>query len=439
MTPCGLIIFRPTLRRLCRSAVRQRQRGAVAIIMALSAVALLGFAGIAIDVGRLYINKTELQTAADACALAASAELTCDPAAGACPASYLLNARAAGIFVAGRNARDFQGNPVAIAATDVTFNTALAPNTGYLSIAAGANPNSRYAMCTARATGIAPWFMSVFGAASQGVTASAVATLAPSPSFCNAAPLGVCAKPAGATYAVGEWITGSFTSSGNNDNVGGSFRWVDFTPNAGGNSELRDQLIGNAGVCGIRVGNNVQQPGQQQGAKAAYNTRFGLYPNGANADTPATAPPDRTGYSYPNKAPGSPVVAIPTGNPPIGTAYSDYRLRQNSNTPYIDAQYGVTGPGGNISGNAITAADHLAFGSNRRLIAAPLIDCTGGNIVPILSMTCVLMLNPMSNGATGNIYLEYRGLASASGSPCRIGGSAGGPGSTGPQVPTLVQ
>ena len=429
----------PTLRQLCPSRRLQRQRGAVAVVVALSAVALLGFAGIAIDVGRLYINKTELQTAADACSLAASAELTCDPAAGACPASFLLKARAAGIYVAGRNVRDFQVNPVTLTNADVTFNTVLAPNTGYLSIAAGASPNSRYVMCTAQATGIAPWFMGVFGAATQSVTASAVATLAPSPSFCNAAPVGVCAKPGGATYALGEWITGSFTGSGNNDDVGGSFRWVDFTPNGGGNSEIRDQLIGNAGVCGIQVGNNVQQPGQQQGAKSAYNTRFGLYPNGVNADTPATAPPDQTGYAYPNQAPGAPVVPIPAGVPPIGTAYADYRLRQSSNTPFISAQYGVSGPGGNISGNAITAADHLAFGSSRRLVAAPLIDCTGGNIVPILSMTCVLMLNPMSNGANGTIYLEYRGLATAPGSPCRIGGSAGGPGSTGPQVPTLVQ
>ena len=68
----------------------------------------------------------------------------------------------------------------------------------------------------------------------------------------------------------------------------GSFRWVDFTPNAGGNSEIRDQLAGSTAVCDIRVGSNVQQPGVQQGAKAAYNTRFGIYPNGANAYTAAT-------------------------------------------------------------------------------------------------------------------------------------------------------
>ena len=113
--------------RTHRSRGRREQRGTVAIIVALSAVVLFGFAGIAIDVGRLYVNKTELQTAADACALAASAELTCDPGAGVCPVSFLLNAQAAGIFAAGRNVRDFQVNPVVVTPADVTFNTVLAP------------------------------------------------------------------------------------------------------------------------------------------------------------------------------------------------------------------------------------------------------------------------------------------------------------------------
>ena len=422
-----------------RPSTLRAQRGAIAVIVALSAVALLGFAGIVIDVGRLYVNKSELQTAADACALAASSELTCDPTGGTCPGAFLLNAQAAGTLAAGRNARDFQVNPVAIAAADITFSPVFAPNVNYLSIAGGASPNSRYVMCTARAGGIAPWFMGVFSAGTQTVTASAVGTLAPSFGFCNAAPIGLCAKAGG--YVVGEWIRADFTSAGANDDLTGSFRWVDYTPNAGGNTEIRDLLAGTSAVCNIQVGNNVDigQPGTQQGAKSAYNTRFGLYPNGANAYTPDVAPPDHSGYAYPNQAPGAPVIPIPIANPPVGNAYADYRARQGSNTPFISTQYGVSGPGGNIPGNPISAADQLRFGSERRMVAAPILDCTGGASAAIGSMACVLMLNPMSNGATGSIYLEYRGLATAVGSPCRTGGSAAGPGANGPQVPTLVQ
>jgi Flp pilus assembly protein TadG len=56
-----------------------RQQGAVAIVVALSMVVLVGFLGLAIDGGRLYLTKTELQNGADACALAASYELTVEP------------------------------------------------------------------------------------------------------------------------------------------------------------------------------------------------------------------------------------------------------------------------------------------------------------------------------------------------------------------------
>jgi Flp pilus assembly protein TadG len=412
------------------------QRGAVAVVVALSALILFGFAGIAIDVGRLFINRTELQTAADACALAAAAELTCDPTGGACPASFLLNAQAAGIYAAGRNKRDFQVNPVVVAPADVTFNTALAPNANYLSIAAGASSNSRYVMCTARATGIGPWFMGVLGAGAQTVTSAGVATRAPASSFCNAAPIGICAKPGG--YAVGEWIAADFHSNGDDDNTG-SFKWIDYTPNGGGTSEARDEFVGNAGVCNIKVGDAVALPGVHQGIKSAYNTRFGIYPNGANGYDATTAPPDRTGYAYPNKnpAPGYAVIAIGT------SAYADYRARQGANsstvTPFISNQYDVSGAGGNIPGNPDgTLSDYLTLGSDRRLVAAPIIDCASGTPI-INSMACVLMLNPMSNGATGTIYLEYRGLTTAAGSPCRVGGLSGGAASAGPQVPTLVQ
>jgi hypothetical protein len=49
------------------------------------------------------------------------------------------------------------------------------------------------------------------------------------------------------------------------------------------------------------------------------------------------------------------------------------------------------------------------------------------------------MLNPMTKGNNGNIYLEYRGNSTSGTSPCRQTGVAGGSGGSGPLVPTLVQ
>ena len=412
-----------------RLALPARQRGSVAIIVALSAAVLLGFAGIALDVGRLFVNKTELQTAADACALAAAAELTCDTSGGGvCSPSYLQNAEAAGVFVAGLGRRDFQSQAAVIAASDVKFSTTLAPNANYLSRADGAPTQSRYAMCTARSTGLVPWFMMMLGAGNQTVVSSGVATRAPAQSSCPNAPIGVCQKAVG-TYAVGEWIPSTFQTNGSNDTLTGGFKWIEYTAT----SDIRDQLAGGQTVCGVRVGDTVTTQGTKQGAKSAYNTRFGIYPNGGNGYDASTAPPDHTGYAYPNKAPGAPVIGIGT------SAYDDYRSRQGASTPFIGNQYGVGGAGGNFSGNPSTTATHQGSGTDRRLITAPVIDCAAGGTPPITAMACLLMLNPMSNGATGTIYLEYRGTTTQAGSPCRSGGMPGGPAGLGVQVPVLVQ
>lgn len=416
---------------------RNSQHGAVAIIVALSLAVLIGFAGLVLDLGRLYVNKTELQNAADACALAAARELTCSVAP--CPAGNLTSAQNAGIYTAGRSNRDLQASPVTIAPADVKFSTVFAPNSSYLSIAGGADPASKFVMCTANSTGLLPWFMGVMGLpAANAVSATAVATLGPGNTFCSTAPIGICQQgsPPNYGYTVGSWIASQFTSGNNgNDNLTGGFRWIDFTPNAGGNSEIRNQLATTESVCDLTIGSNVQQPGQQQGAKSAYNTRFGIYPNGANGYTPTTAPPDTTGYAYPNKAPGSPVI-------PIGTsAYSDYTSRRDgSHTPFTSNEYDASGAGGNISGTPITSAAHGANGQKgRRLVTVPMVDCTAGNVVPIVDMVCVLMLNPMSNGASGTIYVEFRGNASDPNTPCVTYGSVGGPTTSGPPVPKLVQ
>lgn len=53
---------------------KDNERGAAAVIVAFSMVALLGFGALAVDVGAMYAEKTQLQTGADATALAIAAE-----------------------------------------------------------------------------------------------------------------------------------------------------------------------------------------------------------------------------------------------------------------------------------------------------------------------------------------------------------------------------
>ncbi|XXJ21666.1 vWA domain-containing protein [Desulfovibrio caledoniensis] len=62
----------------CRSP-RERRRGSTSAIMALMLPILLGVAGIAVDMGNMYLTHTRLQAAVDAGALAGSLELPYDP------------------------------------------------------------------------------------------------------------------------------------------------------------------------------------------------------------------------------------------------------------------------------------------------------------------------------------------------------------------------
>src|SRR5579862_2114054 len=53
----------------------RRDRGFILVTVALAAVAVFGFLGLAVDLGRMYIVKNETQSYADAAALAAALQL----------------------------------------------------------------------------------------------------------------------------------------------------------------------------------------------------------------------------------------------------------------------------------------------------------------------------------------------------------------------------
>lgn len=77
------------MRRLSRE---QDERGATAVLAALLLVVLLGFLALAVDLGRLYAEKAQLQNAADASALALAKTCVDRPTGAACvgPTSYAM-------------------------------------------------------------------------------------------------------------------------------------------------------------------------------------------------------------------------------------------------------------------------------------------------------------------------------------------------------------
>lgn len=403
---------------------------------------LFGFAALSVDVGRMFIVKTEVQNAMDACALAASIPLTRvnNPA-------IFDQARAFGLAVldpsrAGVAARPpisvnrlhFQRDTFNLANVAVEFSTALsgAPWVAATSASfAGITPTTaRFVRCTYQDTNNALFLAPLLRVFSPGapnvmtVSANAAASLAPSQSAC-AFPIAVCAAP-GSTAAtnygktVGQRLTAVLSPGAGYGT--GNYGWVDFTPPAGGASELRSLITG-SGSCALSVGTTVGSPGVVSTLETAWNTRFGLYRGGFNT---GTAPPDFTGWSYPS---GS-------------NNFANYVSHLSTRDAFQ----------GNVPGSITTTSSstHATVGQQRRIAVATVVNCSVWTTSPsanppILDFACILLLAPVRDGGppagytqvSSTLDIEYLGLASAAGTPCASSGLSGG--TFGPLVPNLVQ
>ena len=132
-------------RRGCAAARFRDERGAVAVMVALFMVPLLGLGAIAVDVASLYADRERLQTSADAAAIA----VALDCAGGSC------------------------GNPTATATSALTANAGGTAGAGLTTptVALGA----REVTVTVSADQ-AHWFAPVLGINSTRVTATSTAT-----------------------------------------------------------------------------------------------------------------------------------------------------------------------------------------------------------------------------------------------------------------------
>ena len=432
------------------STGRNRMRGVVALTVGLALLALLAVAGLALDLGQLFVAKTEQQNAMDACALSASRELQTPPMSPA----QLQRAEAAGKAIGAMNRRLFHKEPILAGEIAVTFSATL--NGTYT--AAGAAPqNTGFVRCTTRKAGILTWFMHLWGHDSEAVAATAVASVGPSsgnpnnPTMCNVAPLGMCTRvttpdtcttgaPDSNGLCIGKWYSGRFSTGGSTT---GNFNWLDIDRRGGGANVIAAVLEGTSPVCGVETG--VTQYGAEtgtmgEGVGVAWNSRFGLYKNGAGNPVPDASPPDLTGYAY------------TTANYPAGeNAYPDYVAKQQPGT-FIT--YGITGNGNpngirvgrqydsTLSGDG--PAGHGAIGvQGRRILIMPAVDCSTwgpGHVATISGFVCALMTTPYL-GPTDPVSLEYLGTLAAAGTKCTTYGTpgGGGGGSGGPRIPMLVQ
>jgi Flp pilus assembly protein TadG len=435
---------------------RHRQRGAVIITVCLMLLFLLGFMGIALDFGRLFIVKTELQTAMDSCALSAANEL--DGMADSIDRANSAGETASNVNRVNLQSGNWSGQPKLTAAGGITYRNAAYEVTTTTELA-------RYAECQHTQPSVQMWLLHILGAVSGNTTAApsardvvarAVATRGSTQTTC---PIPVALKPkttgcAGGNcgapnygFAVGEWVT---LIMAQNAAVGGEIGWanLDGSNNA---AETANELLGS---CGTRVGDTLGTPGVQTSVADVWNFRFGIYKNTGN---PAVHRPDTTGYAYtdhnwppPASCPAPCVRNAYDGTPvsdPTGTAQNFVAKRQNFAS--CADQDPATGPQGITACEGIidrslnsfqklaapgptATGGHREYGISRRIVLVPVIN-TSSNVI---DYACMLMLQPLSIPME-NVQLEYRGNPAAPGSPCTTSGIPGGV--AGPLVPVLVR
>jgi len=404
---------------------RRKQEGAVIVTVALALLLLLGFMGLALDFGHLFVVRTELQNAMDACALAAAQELDGE-------ANSLTRGTNAGITAGNLNAVDMQSaswsGQARVSAADIAF---LDQN--YQATATVADV--RFVRCQHTQSGtptplirtLSAFSGSSAYAATMNVSASAIATLAPAQSTCPM-PLALVPKSGGVApnygFVPGEWVTLLSTTAFSNGQIG----WANLDGSTSA-SETASELNGH---CGTRVDDKLGTPGVMSSVIDNWNARFGIYKNNSG---PNVMPPDYTGAVY-----------TTTNWRQASNALGDFLLKRQSFTSCWTGVSTVADCESN-TGLTLNSFKTLAtsgpngelrqYGTNRRLVAVPIVGDRIG--MKVKNFACMLLLQPIpspfNNGSV--VQLEYIGNASATGSPCTGNGSPGG--SAGPLVPVLVR
>jgi Flp pilus assembly protein TadG len=395
---------------------RRSEEGAVVVTVALLLFLLLGFMGLALDFGHLFVIRTELQTSMDACALAAAQERDGQ-------ADALTRARNAGIAAGNANRVDLQsatwsGKPQ-VSQADISF-------LDQMHAAGATNETARYARCehTQQATGTPLIHMagaligsSAF-AATADVMAAAEATTTPAQSACPL-PLALHYRvnaPPDYGFTAGEWLT-LLSKAGA---TGGQIGWA----NLDGSTSASETEAELKGFCGTKTGDQLGTPGVQGTIADTWNARFGIYKNNSG---PSTANPDFTGYAYTakNYAQGR-------------NAYPDFvnkRLAFASCAASVADCASDTGLSLNQFKTVATSGsngEHKLYGTNRRIAPVAIVGADNR----VVGFACMLLLQPVPS-PFADVQLEYLGNASTVDSPCKANGLPGG--SAGPLVPVLVR
>jgi hypothetical protein len=393
---------------------RRRERGATLILVVVGLLALIAMAGLALDTAHVLLNKSRLQSALDAAALAAAKVL--DQSASTASATTA----AGSVFTLNLALYPELRNQVNSGLTLVTeYSSTLNP------FSPGTAP-AKFVRTSITGFTTQMSLVSVLGISSINMTGNAVA--GPSPpivSACNIVPVFMCGNPAAPPlygYSVDQ-VVGLNQVTGSTSAIGpGNYGLLSLGGNGG--SIVRNNLAGSYSSCVGEGPNTPTEPGVAAGpVSQGINTRFNIYGAGLSS---ATYPPDVINSaahqtSLTTDASGN----IKQGSTVVTTA-SQLSFNYSNYTSLLQSKSYDTQPLPN--GTA-------AFG--RRILAVPLGDCTGAangkNTVTVSGFACIFLLQQLPNGSNDEIYGQII-------SSCDAGGKPGtGGGTTGPHVIELYK
>lgn len=303
-----------------------RQRGAIAAMTGfLLLFVLCAVGGLSLDLGRLYIVKSELQNIADAAALAAAKDLDNSPAG-------VLAAYNSGVALAAKNKYNFN---TTLTLTQANFRFADSPDGPWYSYTdTYSNPSGRtFVEIDTRIGGnggtnqsIGTYLMSVAGITSMSTLGYAVAGR-----YVNSVtPIGICAIDP--TRRTANYDYGAFTelvefgfrrgmaynvfalgTLGSASSDPYLINPVNAPPNtcdsnnSSTNKTAPFMCSGNSAVLPLGTGTVYANTGVSATLDVALNSRFNYFPNSSQCD-PATAPPDVNVREYPCHGNSGPCV-----------------------------------------------------------------------------------------------------------------------------------
>lgn len=384
--------------------IPNRERGVVLVLFSIGMLAIIAMAGLALDMGHAFLNKTRLQNALDAGALSGARTLLYGGAG-------VVSSQAAALATFNHYLTGEMGAASPALVPNFEFSATLIP------FVPGANdatakfirlsvPNFSMSLWLARVLPGVGNVLAIGGSAVAGP--SAPLGSAPGGEVCDIAPFVVCAgqQPGGGYdtdcsdgscfgYALGasQEIVLKTGSGNNNWDVGpGNFQLIELNCGPGA-SCVRDNMAGAYPGCVINGGTVTTKPGNSVGPVAqGFNTRFGIYQGGMRA---SDFPPDAVTFSS-----GS-------------FWHNDYLARlKNGPYNYTPVEQGGTGV------------------PMRRVLAVVFGNCTGTTngrgAVPVVGIGCYFMTRPAQQGGQQQVYGQLINSCRASGDAAENPGTSTG-------------